>query len=45
MHEPAIAAELLDRWARLLVTHSLGGVTGEDRVMIKGERIGTFVGS
>ena len=39
MHEPDIAAESLDRWARLLVTHSLGGVTPEDRVMIKGERI------
>lgn len=39
MQEPQIAAESLDRWARLLVTHSLGGVTPEDRVMIKGERI------
>lgn len=39
MNEPQIDAESLDRWARLLVTHSLGGVTPEDRVMIKGERI------
>jgi len=39
MIEPKIAEESLDRWARLLVTHSLGGVTAEDRVMIKGERI------
>jgi len=37
--EPTIAPEKLDAWARLLVTHSIGGVTPEDRVMIKGERI------
>lgn len=39
MEEPKIDAGLLERWARLLVTHSIGGVTAEDRVMIKGERI------
>jgi aminopeptidase len=39
MKEPAIAAEVLDRWARLLVEHSLGGVAAGERVMIKGERI------
>ena len=39
MNEPTIAPEILDEWARLLVEHSLGGVTSEDRVMIKGERI------
>jgi aminopeptidase len=39
MHEPRIEPEKLDLWARLLVTHSIGGVTPEDRVMIKGERI------
>lgn len=39
MLEPTIAPEKLDEWARLLVTHSVGGVTPDDRVMIKGERI------
>jgi len=39
VEEPRIAPEKLDDWARLLVTHSIGGVTPEDRVMIKGERI------
>jgi aminopeptidase len=39
VEEPRIEVEQLDRWARLLVTHSIGGVTPEDRVMIKGERI------
>ena len=39
MNEPTIAPEILDEWARLLVEHSLGGVTADDRVMIKGERI------
>lgn len=39
MLEPTIAPEKLDAWARLLVTHSIGGVTPADRVMIKGERI------
>ena len=39
MQEPRIEPEKLDLWARLLVTHSIGGVTPEDRVMIKGERI------
>ena len=39
MHEPTIDPAKLDAWARLLVTHSIGGVTQEDRVMIKGERI------
>lgn len=39
MHEPTIDPAKLDAWARLLVTHSIGGVTPEDRVMIKGERI------
>jgi aminopeptidase len=37
--EPTIDPEKLDAWARLLVTHSVGGVTADDRVMIKGERI------
>lgn len=39
MLEPTIDPARLDEWARLLVTHSIGGVTPEDRVMIKGERI------
>ena len=39
MREPTIDPAKLDAWARLLVTHSIGGVTPEDRVMIKGERI------
>jgi aminopeptidase len=39
MLEPTIDPAKLDAWARLLVTHSIGGVTPEDRVMIKGERI------
>ncbi|MBI5439617.1 MAG: aminopeptidase [Deltaproteobacteria bacterium] len=39
MKEPRIDPDKLDLWARLLVTHSIGGVTREDRVMIKGERI------
>ena len=39
MYEPTIDPVKLDAWARLLVTHSIGGVTPEDRVMIKGERI------
>lgn len=39
MEEPTIAPGKLDEWARLLVTHSVGGVTPDDRVMIKGERI------
>jgi len=37
--EPTIDPAKLDEWARLLVTHSIGGVTPDDRVMIKGERI------
>ncbi len=39
MQEPTIDPAKLDEWARLLVTHSIGGVTPDDRVMIKGERI------
>lgn len=39
MQETRIEPAKLDLWARLLVTHSIGGVTAEDRVMIKGERI------
>ena len=39
MKEPSIAPEALDRWAQMLVGHSLGGVTPQERVMIKGERI------
>lgn len=39
MLEPTIYPAKLDEWARLLVTHSVGGVTPDDRVMIKGERI------
>ncbi len=29
----------LERWARILLDHSLGGIRPEDRVMIKGERV------
>lgn len=39
MLEPSIEPAKLDTWAHLLVTHSIGGVTPQDRVMIKGERI------
>ncbi len=37
--EPVISPEDLDRWAHLLIHHSIGGVTPDDIVMIKGERI------
>ncbi|HHQ49694.1 MAG TPA: hypothetical protein ENK19_12530 [Acidobacteria bacterium] len=40
MLEPEIAREDLETWAGFLLDHSLGGITPEDRVMIKGERIG-----
>ncbi len=40
MIEPVIAAADLERWADILVSHSLGGVSPGERVMIKGERIG-----
>ena len=39
MNERQIAPEVLDRWAALLVEHSLGGVSPGERVMLKGERI------
>jgi aminopeptidase len=38
--EPAIDPKHLDTWADYLLSHSLGGIVPEDRVMIKGERIG-----
>ena len=40
MIEPVIAAQDLETWASILLDHSLGGIRAEDRVMIKGERIG-----
>ena len=39
MREADIAAEDLETWAGYLLDHSLGGITSDDRVMIKGERI------
>jgi aminopeptidase len=39
MREADIAAEDLETWAGFLLDHSLGGVTPDDRVMIKGERV------
>lgn len=39
MDEPKVAREELERWAGILLEHSLGGITPADRVMIKGERI------
>jgi aminopeptidase len=40
MIEPTIDRQDLETWAGYLLDHSLGGITPEDRVMIKGERIG-----
>jgi len=39
MLEPTIDAKDLEKWAEYLLDHSLGGVSPDDRVMIKGERI------
>ncbi len=39
MQETKISQADLDKWADILVSHSLGGVDNNDRVMIKGERI------
>jgi aminopeptidase len=39
MLEPNIEQRDLETWAGYLLDHSLGGITPEDRVMIKGERI------
>jgi len=39
MQEPKIQQRDLETWAGFLLDHSLGGITAEDRVMIKGERI------
>jgi len=39
MLEPTIDPRDLETWAGYLLDHSLGGITPEDRVMIKGERI------
>ena len=39
MQEPTIPLDKLEAWADILLTHSLGGITKDDRVMIKGERI------
>ena len=35
---PRIAPSDLERWAEILLDHSLGGIDESDRVMIKGER-------
>jgi len=37
--EPKIAVKDLEQWAGFILDHSLGGITADDRVMIKGERI------
>ncbi len=39
MREAHIANDDLETWAGFLLDHSLGGITPDDRVMIKGERI------
>ena len=39
MIEPHIDRADLETWARILLDHSLGGISPGDRVMIKGERI------
>ena len=39
MKETTIDPKDLETWAGFLLDHSLGGITAEDRVMIKGERI------
>jgi aminopeptidase len=40
MIEPVIPPADLEAWASVLLEHSLGGIRPDDRVMIKGERIG-----
>lgn len=40
MIEPDVSPRDLEAWAAILLDHSLGGIGPEDRVMIKGERIG-----
>ena len=40
MQEPEIDVRDLETWAGYLLDHSLGGISADDRVMIKGERIG-----
>ena len=40
MLEPRIDPADLETWARILIEHSLGGISRGERVMIKGERIG-----
>jgi aminopeptidase len=39
MNEPRISPRDLETWAGYLLDHSLGGVTPDDRVLVKGERI------
>ena len=39
MKTATISQADLETWASFLLDHSLGGITAEDRVMIKGERI------
>lgn len=36
---PLIEQHELEKWAGFLLDHSLGGISSEDRVMIKGERV------
>jgi aminopeptidase len=40
VQEAIIDKSSLETWADILVNHSLGGVGPQDRVMIKGERVG-----
>jgi aminopeptidase len=37
--EPTIATADLEKWADILLEHSLGGIGADDRVLLKGERI------
>jgi hypothetical protein len=37
--ETMIDAKDLETWAGFLLDHSLGGITADDRVMIKGEAV------
>lgn len=39
MTDARITSQELETWAAYLLNHSLGGITSDDRVMIKGERI------
>lgn len=39
MKQAHISAQDLETWASYLLDHSLGGITRDDRVMIKGEKI------